>query len=96
VPKNFMFIACPGDHFPYPSRAPVCSLGARTCVQRTPMCCARAWTSSPSLGHAPGRPLAHTRSRSRALRTDLFRGNGGLCLCSHDIAALGGVRLITY
>jgi hypothetical protein len=32
VPKNFMFIACPGDHFPYPSR----------CCARPPARLARA------------------------------------------------------
>jgi hypothetical protein len=78
---------------------------ARACVQTRARPCAAhahgaARSGSPSLrrarvDHSPTpdharAPFAVMAAHQRP------SGNGGLCLCSHDIAALGGVRLITY
>ena len=57
-----------------PAAAPVRPLGSRVRADaRTPMRCARARSGPLRLAFAPtraGRPLAHTRSRSRAFRSD--------------------------
>jgi hypothetical protein len=78
---------------------------ARACVQTRARPCAAhahgaARSGSPSLrrarvDHSP--TPDHARARFAVMAAHRSpSGNGGLCLCSHDIAALGGVRLITY
>ncbi len=75
VPKNFMFIACPGDHFPYPSPA-------------LPEYSSAFFTTRTHLSPTP--LPAHARVCMRQW------SHGSCAVRSHDIAALGGVRLITY